>query len=167
MTIGWEMADFEVRFSIFGKSSEITKWLNINKQIPIEYASFKDWLVKQRKWICGNYQYKERDFMHLVKDDGMFYMKRTAITPEMISFPDEEDHNYYEIDVRGDKSLIKLLDENAVYPSQLGLIQKITCTKTGENYLTSYTSKYLDDDVAMAIEKIDVIGFFWTDEQYH
>lgn len=167
MTIGWEMADFEVRFSIFGKSSEITKWLNVNEQIPIEYASFKDWLVKQRKWICENYEYKERDFMHLVKDDGMFYMKRTTITPEIISFPNEEDHNYYEIDVRGDKSLIKLLDENAVYPSQLGLIQKITCTKTGENYLTSYTSKYLDDDVAMAIEKIDVIGFFWTDEQYH
>lgn len=42
VTTGWEMGDFEVRFSIFGKSSEITKWLNINEQIPIEYSSFKD-----------------------------------------------------------------------------------------------------------------------------
>lgn len=77
----------------------------------------------------------------------------------MISFPDEGDQNYYEINVRRDKTLIKLLDEKAFY-SQMGLIQTITCTKTGKNYLTSNTSKYLDDDVAMAIEKIDVISFF-------
>ena len=58
------------------------------------------------------------------------------------------------------------MDEKAIFPSHLGLLRKISCTKTGENYLTSTTSKYFDTDVKMAIEQIELLGFFWTDEEY-
>jgi hypothetical protein len=165
-TIGWEMKDFEVRLSVFGKSSEIVKWLTTKERIPIDYENFKDWLSAQRKWIYDNYKYSERDFSHLLKDDGIFYIKRKAINNENISFPKDEDEFYYEINTNGDKELNKLLEEKVIFPSHLGLLKKISCTKTGENYLTSNTSKYLDSDVKMAIEKIELLGFFWTDEEY-
>lgn len=48
-TFGWEMKDFEVRLSVFGKSSEIVKWLNSIDKIPVEYETFKVWLSNQRK----------------------------------------------------------------------------------------------------------------------
>lgn len=166
LTIGWEMKDFEVRLSVFGKSSEIVKWLNTLGKIPVEYENFKVWLSNQRKWIYDNYEYSERDFSHLLKDDGIFYIKRKAINNEYISFPKDEDKFYYEVNTNGDKELNKLIDEKAIFPSHIGLLKKISCTKTGENYLTSMTSKYLDTDVKMAIEEIKLLGFFWTDEEY-
>lgn len=165
-TIGWEMTDFEVRLSVFGKSSEIVKWLNSIYKIPVEYEDFKVWLSNQRQWIYDNYEYSERDFSHLLKDDGIFYIKRKAINNEYISFPKDEDEFYYEINTNGDKELNKLIDEKTIFPSHIGLLKKTICTKTGENYLTSMTSKYLDTDVKMAIEKINLLGFFWTDEEY-
>lgn len=165
-TIGWEMKDFEIRLSVFGKSSEIVKWINTAEKIPIDYENFKVWLSNQRKWIYDNYKYSERDFSHLLKDDGVFYIKRKAINNEYISFPRDDDKFYYEINTNGDKELNKLIDEKVIFPSHIGLLSKISCTKTGENYLTSTTSKYLDSDVKMAIEQIELLGFFWTDEDY-
>jgi hypothetical protein len=161
------MESFEIRLSIFGKSSEIVKWLNLNESIPIEYENFKKWLIQQRKWIYDNYDYKEKDFSFLLKEDGIFYIKRKAIKKEMISFPKEDDASYYQIKTNGNNELDKLIEEKTIFPSQLGLIKKATCTKTGKDYFTSETSKYLDNDVKMAIEKIEVLGFFWTDEEYY
>lgn len=166
LTIGWEMKDFEVRLSVFGKSSEIVKWLNTTGKVPVEYESFKVWLSNQRKWIYDNYNYTERDFSHLLKDDGIFYIKRKAINNEYISFPKDEDKFYYEVNTNGNKELNNLIEEKVIFPSHIGLLKKISCTKTGEDYLTSMTSKYLDTDVKMAIEEINLLGFFWTDEEY-
>ena len=164
-TIGWEMKDFEVRLSVFGKSSEIVKWLNTTDKIPIDYENFKVWLSNQRRWIYDNYEYCGRDFSHLLKDDGIFYIERTTINHEYISFP-KEDESYYEINTNGDKELNKLIEEKVIFPSHFGLLKKISCTKTGEDYFTSATSKYLDNYVKMAIEEIELLGFFWTDEEY-
>lgn len=165
-TIGWEMEDFETRLSIFGKSSEIVKWLNLNESIPIKYEDFKDWLGQQRKWIYDNYNYLEKDFSHLLKDDGIFYVKRTPIDSKLISFP-KNDENHYKINLKENQEIKKLLQDKQVFPSHFGLIKKASCTKTGEDYFTSQNSKYLDDDVNMAIEEIELLGFFWTDEEYN
>lgn len=79
LTIGWEMENFEVRFSIYGKSSEIVKWLGINKNIPVKYNAFSKWLVRQKNWIYDNYKYLKNDLTHLLKNDGIFYIKRNSI----------------------------------------------------------------------------------------
>lgn len=165
-TIGWEMQDFEVRLSVFGKSSEIVKWLNTFDTIPADYLNFRLWLIKQRKWIYDNYDYHEKDFTHLLKDDGVFYINRKLINHEMISFPDENNENYFEIKTTGDAELTKFIDEKTVFASYMGIINKAVCTRTGLDYLTSDTSKYLDNDVRMSIEKIELAFFFWTDQKY-
>lgn len=165
-TIGWEMKDFEVRLSVFGKSSEIVKWFDAMNNIPVDYENFKIWLAQQRKWIYDNYQYNERDFSNMLKDDGIFYIKRKTIDNNKISFPKDADELYYELKTDGDTELNKLINGKKIFPSHLGLLKKISCTKTGENYLTSTTSKYLDKDVKMVIEQIDLLSFFWTDEKY-
>jgi len=166
LTLGWEMEDFEVRLSVFGKSSEISKWLIENQNIPTEYELFKKWVFEQRKWIYNNYEYNEKEFTHLLKDDGIFYIKRKTIDHNIISFSDEEDITSYKIHTEGKEELNQLIENSVIYPSYLGLLKKITCSKTGENYLTSNTSKYLDKGVHMVIEKIRLIAFFWTDEEY-
>jgi hypothetical protein len=148
------MKDFEVRLSVFGKSSEIVKWINSTGKVPVEYENFKVWLSNQRKWIYDNYNYSESDFSHLLKDDGIFYIKRKAINSEDISFPKYEDKFYYEVNTNGNNELNSLIEEKVIFPSHIGLLKKISCTKTGEDYLTSMTSKYLDTDVKMAIEKL-------------
>lgn len=166
LTIGWEMEDFEVRLSVFGKSSEIVKWFNSVDKVPVEYEKFRIWLSNQRQWIYDNYKYSERDFSHLLKDDGIFYIKRETINYDYISFPHDKDRFYYEVNTNGNKELNNLIEEKAIFPSYSGLLKKVSCTKTGEDYFTSMTSKYLDTDVKMAIEEIDLLGFFWTDEEY-
>lgn len=164
-TIAWEMEDFEVRLSVFGKSSEIAKWLNEFQIIPIDYENFRQWLIKQRKWIYENYNYLEKDFKQLLKNDGVFHIKRKAIAQEMISFPNDEDESYFEIKAKADTELDKLIKDKFIFPSYMGIIKKATCSKTGSDYFTSDTSKYLDNDVTMVIEKIKLAGFFWTDEE--
>jgi len=166
-TIAWEMEDFEVRLSVFGKSSEIVKWLNEFQTIPTDYENFRQWLINQRKWIYDNYNYLEKDFTHLLKSDGIFHIKRKPIDHDMISFPNDEDESYFEIRVKADMELDKFIKEKSIFPSRLGIIKKATCTKTGSDYFTSETSKYLDNDVKMAIERIELAGLFWTDEEYH
>ncbi|MCK6609193.1 MAG: hypothetical protein L6Q46_12960, partial [Flavobacterium sp.] len=126
--------------------------------------NFRQWLIKQRKWIYDSYNYLEKDFTHLLKNDGVFHIKRKAIKHEMISFPNEEDESYFEIKAKADTELDKFIKDKFIFPSYMGIIKKATCTKTGSDYFTSDTSKYLDSDVAMAIEKIELAGFFWTDE---
>lgn len=163
-TIGWEMENFEARISIFGKSSEIVKWLNLNKNIPLEYEDFRNWLIKQREWLYDNYNYMQKDFSQLLKDDGIFYIKRKFIDNEMISFPDENDENHFQINVEKEAKVNTLIEQKKIFPSYVGLIKKATCSKTGNNYFTSETSKYLDDNINMVIEKIEMLGFFWTDE---
>lgn len=163
-TIGWEMKEFEVRVSVFGKSSEIVKWLNLNPNIPIEYEKFREWMILQRSWIYENYEYVEKDLTNLLKNDGIFYIKRTKIDSEIISFPNSEDKNYFELKINDNSSLHNFFEEKLLFPSYLGLIEEAYCSKTGENYFTSKTSKYLDQDVGMTIKNIKLLGFFWTDE---
>jgi hypothetical protein len=166
LTIGWEMDCFETRLSVFGKSSEIVKWLNLNKTIPTEHGEFKTWLEKQRNWIYENYEYSKKDYNYLLKADGVFYIKRKQIDREMISFSEDEDE-YLIINPKGDTDIKTHLDNKDIHPSHLGLIKTVSCSKTKENYLTSTTSKYLDQGVNMVIEKIELLGFFWTDEPYY
>ncbi|MNT95349.1 hypothetical protein D3C72_2372140 [compost metagenome] len=66
-----------------------------------------------------------------------------------------------------DDEIKKALDNGTIHPSFFGLLEKVKCSKTGEDYFTSETSKYLDDDVKMVIEKVSPLGFFWTDESYY
>lgn len=164
-SIGWEMQDFEMRLSVFGKSSEIANWLESFDAIPADYENFRTWLAGQRKWIYSNYEYQEKDYSHLLKDDGIFYINRKIIDHEMISFPDENDQNLFEISTSADQNLQKFIEDGSVLPSYAGIIKKASCSRTGLNYLTSSTSKYLDDDVKMNIEKIELATFFWTDQQ--
>lgn len=165
-TIGWEMADFEMRLSIFGKSSEIFKWLTLNENIPTEYISFRKWLIYQREWLYQKYNYNERDFSHLLKDDGMLYITRKQIENDMISFSNKDDYINLEVNTKSDIALNEYIEAKDIVPSKLALIKQINCTKTGENYFTSKTSKYLDNDVKMAIEKMELLGFFWAEEEY-
>lgn len=163
-TLAWEMEDFETRLSIFGKSSEIVKWLNTIEHIPVQYEEFRNWLIIQKKWISESYEYNDRNFSHLLKDSGVFYIKRTAINSDMVTFPNEDDPEYFEIEIKGNKQLSDLLDEKAIHPSYVTVLTDIVCMKTGENYLTSKTSKYLDEDVKMGINGMYLLGFFWADE---
>lgn len=167
LSVAWEMNDFEVRMSVLGKSSEIVKWLTQMDKIPVDYVEFKKWLVDQKEWIYNNYGYNGQDFFHLLKDDGIFYIKRVPINHEIVSFAEKDNQIYIKIATDNNPELKVLLDDGIIYPSKFGLLKKITCSKTGEDYLTSITSKYMDDDVKMVIEKIEPAGFFWTDEGYY
>lgn len=162
-TLGYELEDFEVRLSVFGKSSEIVKWIEINPNIPVNYEEFRVWLIKQKKWIYDNYNYTKKDFSHILKSDGVFYIKRKPIDNEMIVFNDETGS----IKINSNEEIDALIKEGAIFPSYFVLIKNAICTKTGEDYFKTDTSKYLDDDVQMLIEKADVLGFFWTDEKYN
>ena len=167
LTIGWEMKDFEVRFSIYGKSSEIVKWLDLNENIPVEYETFRKWLIEQKDWIYNNYEYLENDFTHLLKSDGIFHIKRQPIDHNMVEFINENEIEYLKIKKDTNEEIVQLIENKQIYPSKIGLIKKASCSKTGENYFTSNTSKYLDIDVKMMIEEIELLGLFWTDEEYN
>lgn len=163
-TLGWEMEKFEVRLSVFGKSSEIVKWLKTISDIPVEYEKFRNWLVQQKSWIYDHYNYSGKDFSHLLKDDGIFYFKRTTVNNDIISFPNPEDNSFFTLNIEDKSTLDILVKEKKIFPTHLGLLKKVICSKTGENYFTSETSKYLDKEVYMAIENIELLGMFWTDE---
>ncbi|WP_241285467.1 hypothetical protein [Chryseobacterium arthrosphaerae] len=162
-TLGWEMENFETRISVYGKSSEIIKWLELNPKVPIEYEEFRKWMIKQREWIY-TYNYKNKDLASILKDDGKFYINRKFINQELISFQNTEPSGNFHINVNRGTELDTLIQQKKVFPSYIGLIKKASCSKTKENYFISETSKYLDDDTYMIIEEIEFLDFFWTDE---
>lgn len=84
----------------------------------------------------------------------------------MFEFIADGETEYIKIKKDTNKEIIQLLESKQIYLSKIGLIKKASCSKTGENYFSSNSSKYLDPDVNMVIEKIELLGLFWTDEEY-
>lgn len=166
-TLGWEMEGFETRLSFFGKCTELLKWLQINSSLPVVHDDFLKWLEVQRKWIYENYNGNNKDFNHLLKTDGVLYIKRTPILPKDVKFFESEQEISYKLLIQENSEVGKLLSDGKLFSSHVVLIEEATCSKTKENYFTSATSKFLDEDVSMELRKVDLLGFFWTDEAYY
>ena len=64
--------------------------------------------------------------------------------------------------VEGENELAVACENRSIRVALGVLLEKVTCSKTGENYFQSQTSKYLDKDVVANIEKCSVISAFWT-----
>ena len=167
ISLAWEMTNFEVRISIFGKSSQILKWLKINTTIPVSYEDFQKWLIEQKNWIYSQYTYREMDFFHLLREDGIFYIKRENILSDNITFSNQDGRESYQIQIENDEEISKLVENQEIFPSYLILINKATCSLTELDYFNSATSKYLDDNVNMIIEESKLLDFFWSDEKYN
>ncbi|MTG98814.1 hypothetical protein GJV76_11845 [Myroides sp. BIT-d1] len=167
LSIGWEMENFEVRLSVMGKSSEILKWMKSNSEIPTIYIDFKRWALLQQEWIYNNYAYQKKDYLHLLSNDGVFYLNRIQIQNEIINFQhfknvDPSSHRLKEIE---DIQLRDLVQKGELTSSYMGLLNTVLCTKTGTDYIESSTSKYLDDGVSMAISDIELLYFFWSQKE--
>ena len=170
-TLAWPHFEKEVRLSIYGNIKEVIKWLKINQNIPLQREAFRLWLEQQNIWLSKNYNYQENnpDLFSLVKNDGVIYIKRNSINPEWITDLREDEKGLkYELQIpKGNEDLYEAIQQEKIFPSFSSIITKVKCGKTNEDYFKSQTSKFLDDDVFVIIEKASLAGAFWTDKQYY
>ncbi len=167
-SLAWIKDDKEVRVSIFGKDSELATWLQQNPVIPIEHDLFRGWLEQQKKWLAKNYPSSNSDLISLLKFDGVQFIKRKMINHDLIRnirFVGA-DINYEVAIPESDDKLVQLAVDERIFPSYMSFLEKVSCSKTKEDYFTSNTSKILDNDVKMNIEEQSLAGFFWTDKPF-
>lgn len=170
-TLAWPHMDKELRISIFGKISEIIKWLKQNVEIPLEHEEFRSWLDKQNKWLSDNYEYQgnKPDLFDLLSNDGVIYIKRNSINPDWVTdLSADENGIKYKLEIpKGHEGIFEAVSKKEIFPAFSSILTKVRCGKTNEDYFKSKTSKFLDDDVFAVIEKASLAGAFWTDKQYY
>lgn len=164
-SIAWLIEGREVRASICGTLNEILKWLHCNKEIPVDHAGFRGWLETQKKWLATNYSIQNNypDLYDLAKRDGILYLQRTMIDPNWIEFRETDEGLQYTLTIpEGHEELRKAFHDKLISPSLSFIVEKASCSRTGENYFTSSTSKVLDEDVAPLIKKASGLTAVWT-----
>jgi len=163
-SLAWENDGKEQRIAILGKIEEILKWLTYNNSIPIQRIDFREWLEKQKTWLHDNYpdSASRPDLFKLIKSDGVLYMKRKPV--ENISNVEAVDESLrFNIQFQQNESeLFNAFNKGNLKVTFSNLLEVVKCSKTGENYFTNDSSKYLDDDVFAEIHKCKLLGAHWT-----
>jgi len=163
--VAWPMEEKEVRLSVYGNINQVCKWLSFNQSIPDTHIEFRTWLESQKKWLTENYEDKNGypDLFDLVKRDGILYMQRNVIDDDWVDY-EETDQGLRTKIVFPEKysHLARLLSEGILQTAVSYIVRKATCSKTGGDYLSSMTSKYLDNDVKAIIEQVGGLSTAWT-----
>src|SRR5690606_22307897 len=163
--VAWQMEEREVRLSIYGHINEVCKWLELNQSIPDTHTEFRSWLEFQKKWLSENYEniHDYPDLFDLVDRDGVLYMQRNVIDEDWIDY-EETDHGLHTKIVFPEEHLhlARLLSEGTLQTAASYLVRKATCSKTGGDYFSSLTSKFLDSDVKAIIAQVGGLATVWT-----
>lgn len=165
LTLAWPLEDKEVRLSIYGRLTEINKWLLDNKEIPVDYPNFRSWVEKQGDWLRKGYERKESGpkMEDLISADGALFIRRRQVEQSWLQFRETNVGLEYEISFPKDATeLFRAFEQGELRPSLYYLVEKAHCSKTGEDYFTSLTSKALDDDVTCVITQAGSPSAFWT-----
>lgn len=150
-TLAWALEDKEVRLSAFGRVSELLRWLDESASIPENHEDFKVWVEKQSAWLGQTYDTKT-DSPHifdLISGDGVISIGRQMINSNWTDFSETETGELKcELTLPVDEAdLMEAIDNKEIGIAACYLVKKVRCSKTGEDYLHSKTSKILDDDV--------------------
>lgn len=164
--LGWEMEGKLISISISGKICEILKWFEEIPVPPTERLEFRTWIDKAYDWLSLNYSETDfQDLIHMVEEDGTLYIKRDFTNSKHIKdIKTDEMGLKFGVDI--DEIDVKLkadFESGRLTPAHVILLNQVKCSKTGEDYFSSTTSKYLDDTI-MIIESCELLGFFWTDK---
>ncbi len=165
MTLAWPLEEKEVRLSIFGKASQLANWLTDNPKIPVEYAPFRKWIVQQSAWLRTNYQPNDGGpkISDLLSPDGVLFTRRRQVEQDWIRFNESEKGLTFELRFPKDATdLYNAVDRHELRPALYFVVEKAKCSKTGEDYFLSATSKVLDADVVAVITEAGTPSAFWT-----
>lgn len=163
--LGWEMENKLVSVSVCGKICEILKWFEAIPTPPTEREGFRTWIDKVYDWLSLNYsETKFQDLIHMAQEDGTLFIKRDFkynnlikdVKVDEVGLKFSVDLNEMDVELKAD------FEPGKMNPAHIILLNKVECSKTGQDYFTSTTSKYLDETV-MIIKSCQLLGFFWTD----
>lgn len=166
LTLAWPLEDKEIRLSIFGKVTEIIKWFGANRNIPVDYAEFRKWVEAQNRWLSKTYdpQFNKHDLFDLVSGDGVISIRRKIINHDWIRFVETDIGLEYELTIpKEHDDLLNACKEGLLRPAIFFVVEKVLCSKTGEDYFLTTTSKVLDADVGAVVTEAGPLGAFWTD----
>lgn len=167
LTLAWPVEDKEVRLSIFGKVQEVVGWIKANRDIPIEYPKFREWVENQSTWLGTNYEgnFEKHDLFDLISRDGVIFMHRKQVDPTWITFKqNKKGELMYQLKFPKDRDeLFEAVKNGTLQAGVFYLVKKAVCSKTNQDYFTSDTSKLLDEGVSAVIAKVGTLGAFWTD----
>ena len=101
----------------------------------------------------------------MAQEDGTLFIKRDFkhnnlikdVKVDEVGLKFSVDLSEMDVELKAD------FESGRLNPAHIILLKEIECSKTGNDYFTSTTSKYLDDTV-MIIKNCQLLGFFWTDK---
>lgn len=166
-SLSWNMDDKEALISFVGHTYDIDKWINSFNNIPVGRSEFKSWLAKQSEFIKNNGKENASPVMsEIVKNDGMLYFSRRLIQKDVkgLSLPDKSNLNQYQLDFDDNKDdLAELLRTQQLFMAPSMRVNKMICTKTGENYIDSPYS-VIFNETEQEMEDCEMLCFYWTDK---
>lgn len=165
LNLAWPLNEKEVRLSVFGKVSEVNNWLLSNKNIPFEYSEFRKWVEEQNVWLSKTFKAapNKPDLFNLVSGDGVIFIRRKIVHPNWINFKEGEKGLEYELTIpKEHDDLLNALKNQILSVAVFYIVEKAICSKTGEDYFLSGTSKVLDSDVSATIMEAGSLAACWT-----
>lgn len=167
-SLAWPLGDKQILVSIYGKVSEVIKWIFDNENIPAEYPDFRKWVESQRTWLAKNYESirsSAPEMLDLLSPDGVLFIRRRPIDMDRISLTVTDKGLKASITFpESDLDLLDAFSNKKLIPALCYVVEKALCSKSGEDYFQSATSKILDPDVSADIVEAGDPWAVWTSD---
>lgn len=164
-SLSWNIDEKEILISFVGHIEDLDVWLKSFDSIPTQRSDFKKWLTIQSIFFKENgIETPCPVLSEVIKDDGMFYFTRRLVQKDAaMSFPNNDFSECgFDFD-EGKEDLAELLRTHQLYPAPSTQVIKMTCQKTGLDYIDSPYS-IIFNETQQVLEDCKILCFYWTDK---
>ncbi|MDN5204593.1 hypothetical protein QQ008_24590 [Fulvivirgaceae bacterium BMA10] len=157
-----------IKIAFSGHLSNIIDWLSsFHNQMKTDANEIEKWIENCSTYLNSKYDdYQDQpDVFDLVKNDGTLYLKRISVPHNWLSKLEYTDKGLeYELTIPKNEGeeLLNRIKEEEINIAYSYFVEKVTCSKSGEDYLTSTHSKVFDEEVVAIIEESNLASIFWT-----
>ena len=165
-SLAWNMDDRLVSVSFMGHIYDIYEWLQSFQDIPVDRASFKEWLDKQVAFIHAHGRNADSPLgSSLIKEDGLLFFQRRIINNdvEIKDIHYDKDKTGISLDLVIDKDKPELVDfikNNELTYTYTSIVKHSICEKSNSDYLNSPWISSIGETTAL-LDGAKIQGFVW------
>lgn len=165
LTLSYVVNNRIVRISSFGRIQDQLNWLRSLKNIPLTEDDLTNWVTTQSQYIKQFSPEDDNDIDEaLLQQDGVLYIKRVQVKTGFQIKPNESGgYSIFLSEAGTPKDIMDMCSQKQIRPNIAFKIDNAVWEDTGENYFTSYRSKWMDKLTCnLFIKECSPVAVFWA-----
>ena len=165
LTLSYTVNSRIVRISSFGTIQNQLNWLKSITNIPITENDLTKWVTIQQQYLKQYSAEDDNDMdVALLQEDGVLYIKRVQVKSGFqITTNESGGYSIFLSEAGTPKEIIDMCSQKQIRPTIAFKIGSIVWEDTGENYLTSFRSKWMDKLTCnLLVKECSPVAIFWA-----